>query len=270
MTILELNLSRKWSFKFDTNYRIVSGLICFCLLIISFPLFASASLGSKTLRYKTFFGNCPSRTAGSFTLKMAKSFELNHSLYDLKKIIVDEKLQDRHFLSKYEIKYDPIINLLQFDLDCPIPLMKAQIYKGNNDEYYDAILTDQGTFVDPTYEALLRSEQKLVNELPTLALPVTEMDKKVQENISSMMMGLDRDLRKQLSEVALSTEQELTLILSVNNKPISVFLGKEEWDLKISKLERIINQLKETETKHPHVINMTNSKKIVVKFNDNL
>lgn len=241
----------------------------FFIIFFTHSLFASPS-AKNPLKYKTFFGNCPSRSAGSFTLKLAKSFELKHSLYDLKRMIVDEKLQDRHFLSKYQIKYDPVRNILMFDLDCPIPLMKAQIYKGSNNEYYDAILTDQGTLVDPTYEVLLRNEQKLVNELPTLALPVAEMDKKVQEDIASMMIGFDRELRRKLSEVALSSEQELTLILSVNDRPISVFLGKEEWELKISKLERIINQLKDSGNKHPHVINMTNSKKIVVKFNDTL
>lgn len=260
--ILVLSLKQKLNFK----WRYVSVLILFSIVSQN----SHALSKNKHIKYKTFFGNCPSRSAGTFTLKMAKAFEENHSLYDLKKTILKEKLNDRHFLSKYEIRYSPVRNLLEFDLDCPVPLMKVQIYKSNGTDYYDAILTDQATLVDPTYEVLLRDEHKLINELPTLALPVKEMDKKIQEEITAMMLALDWDLRKKLSEVALSEEQELTMILSLDDQPLSVFLGKEEWEIKISKLEKIISHLQRPGNKRPNVINMTNSKKIVVKFNQNL
>ena len=47
--------------------------------------------------------------------------------------------------------------------------MKVQIYKDNGDEYYTAILVDNGKLVDPTYEVLLRTEKKLKKKLPSMA-----------------------------------------------------------------------------------------------------
>src|SRR5690606_19343316 len=108
-------------------------------------------------------------------IKLIKTFEEKNSLRDVKKDIVENNLVKKHFLSSYKIKYNPIGNHLALNFNCPKPLMKAQIYRENGQESYDAILVDNGTLVDPTYEVLLRSEKKLTRQLPYLALPVGDL-----------------------------------------------------------------------------------------------
>ena len=55
--------------------------------------------------------------------------------------------------------------------------------------------------------------------------------------------------------------------MSVGRKPSSAFLGKEYWDEKVAKLGSIMNVMKSKKT-IPAVINLTNAKKVVVKFTD--
>jgi len=145
--------------------------------------------------------------------------------------------------------------------------MKVQIYKNNGLESYEAILVDNGELYDPTYEVLLRTDKKLSGELPFLALPVGNMDDDVQRQITKIVAGMDTAFRKKLSEVILNESGELTVILSVKGHPSSVFLGKDEWNDKVIKLGRLVTYM-ESKNKIPAIINLTNSKKVVVKFND--
>jgi hypothetical protein len=61
--------------------------------------------------------------------------------------------------------------------------------------------------------------------------------------------------------------KELTIILSINGTPSSVFMGPDEWGEKSAKLDKIVNYM-ELKEKIPAIINLTNSKKVVVKFKD--
>lgn len=221
----------------------------------------------QEVKYRTSFGQCPSRAAGTLTLQLIKSFEKNKSLKDVKTKIVKDKLDEKHFISSYKIKYDPLKKYLHFKYECPEPLMKVQIYKEGGLESYEAILVDNGKLFDPTYEVLLRTENKLTYDLPFLALPVGEMDEKIQKDITKLVGGMPLKFRKKLAEVIINEDKELTLILSLNNHPSSVFMGLDEWPVKMTKLEKIVNYM-ESQRKIPAIINLTNSKKVVVKFND--
>jgi hypothetical protein len=44
-------------------------------------------------------------------------------------------------------------------------------------------------------------------------------------------------------------------------------MGLDEWEEKVAKLDKIVNYM-ELKEKIPAVINLTNSKKVVVKFRD--
>jgi len=221
----------------------------------------------KKVKYRTSFGKCPSRAAGTFTLKLVKEFERNSSLRTVKSLISRERLQEKHYVSDYTINYDPMKGMLSFIYDCPSPLMKVQIYKENGLESYEAILVESGKLYDPTYEVLLRSEKKLDYSLPFLAIPVGDMDKDVQRKITSIVSGLSLPFRKQLSEVIISDSKELTMIMSVKGQPSSVFLGREDWSEKVTKLTKIIGYMSKKK-KVPTIINLTNPKKVVVKFNE--
>lgn len=212
------------------------------------------------MNYRTSFGSCPSRTAGTLTLQLIKVFERTKSLRDVKLKLVKEKLTEKHFISDYKISYDPRRGSLNFKFSCPEPLMKVQIYKSNGLESYEAILVENGELLDPTYEVLLRAEDKLDKPLPFLALPVEEMDKKTQRTVADMVMGMDYKVRRNLSELILDENKELTIIISVGNKPSSIFMGKEDWKGKLKKLERIVSFM-DKKRKVPTIINLTNAKK---------
>lgn len=227
----------------------------------------SALVKKTKVKYRTSFGRCPSRTAGTLTLQLIKVFERTNSLRDVKVKMVKEKLKDKHFISDYKISYDPMRGFINFKFGCPEPLMKVQIYKKSGLESYEAILVESGELFDPTYEVLLRSENKLSKPLPFLALPVEEMDKKTQKDVADLVTAMDFKVRRNLSEIILNENKELTIIMSMKNRPSSIFLGKEEWNSKLIKLEKIVSYMSK-KRKVPTIINLTNAKKVVVKFND--
>ena len=224
---------------------------------------------SKELSYRTDLGTCPARPAGMMALQVVKAFEPNESLRDVKLKILNENWKDKYFVSDYKRQFDPYSKVLNIHLSCAEPLMKVQLYKNNSNETYEAILVDNGELVDPTYEALLRQEKKLNRTLPFLALPVNDMEKKVQNDITKIIREMRPELRRKLSEVIINENKELTIILSVSGHPSSVFMGPEDWAEKMAKLDKIVNYM-ELKEKIPAVINLTNSKKVVVKFKDKI
>lgn len=247
--------------------------IILSLLIITFSTSVFAAKEEKLLlsdlKYRTFFGKCPSSVAGKLTLTLMKEFEKTNSLKSIKELIVKDKLEDKYFLSSYKIDYDPLRRKLKFDLDCPKALMKVQIYKNNGDEYYTAILVDTGKLVDPTYEVLLRTEKKLKRKLPSLALPVKALDNNAHLKITELVADLDEGISDRISEVIVNENNELTIIMSYKNRPTTAFLGKDYWGEKVRKLSKVVDYMKKKKSV-PTIINLTNSKKIVVKFSDKI
>ncbi|MBD64126.1 MAG: hypothetical protein CME62_02890 [Halobacteriovoraceae bacterium] len=248
----------------------MNKLLFLFILISTTPVYSAAQkyFENKT-SYKTVFGQCPSKIVGRLTLSLIKEFEKSNSLLDVKKKIIDEKLEEKYYLSSYKIKYNPLQKMLRFEYDCPRPLMNVQIYKKDGEEFYTAVLTENGKLYDPTYEVLLRSEKLLKGSLPHMAIPVSLINSNIHMKLTSMLNGLGDNFRKDISEVILNEKKELTIILSVGRRPSSAFFGQEYWSEKVSKLEKIMNTMKKKKT-IPAVINLTNSKKIVVKFSDTI
>ncbi len=258
---------------FKTKKFIIISIVVMILVITNIvtsslgPSNNEASKFNSELSYRSNLGKCPTRPAGTMALQVVKIFEQSHSLRDVKEKILTEKWSDKYFVSDYKIQYDPYSKVLDLNLNCPEPLMKVQIYKNNGADSYEAILVDNGQLLDPTYEALLRSEKKLTHDLPYLALPLGEMEDKVQSDVTNLVKEMRTGLRSKLSEVILNDNKELTIILSINGHPSSVFMGPDEWGEKIGKLDKIVNYM-ELKEKIPAIINLTNSKKVVVKFKD--
>jgi hypothetical protein len=258
---------------FKSKKFIISAIIIVILIVSNIvisshgPTATEAAKFSEELSYRSNLGKCPTRPAGTMALLVVKTFEQSHSLRDVKLKIINEKWSDKYFVSDYKIQYDPYSKVLDLNFNCPEPLMKVQIYKNGGADSYEAILVDNGQLYDPTYEALLRSEKKLTHDLPYLALPVGEMEDKVQSDVTNLVKDMRPGLRRKLSEVILNDNKELTIILSINGHPSSVFMGPDEWAEKIIKLDKIVNYM-ELKEKIPAIINLTNSKKVVVKFKD--
>ena len=80
---------------------------------------------------------------------------------------------------------------------------------------------------------------------------------------------MDLNFRKRISEVILNKNGELTIILSLRGQPSSVFLGNTLWEEKTNKLFKIVKYMRK-KRKIPAIINLTNSKKVVVKFTDKI
>ena len=238
-----------------------------------FLILIATSLQAKPLKeklkYRTSFGQCPSKVAGALTLQLVKEFDKTRSLKDVKKKIIEENLVEKHFLSHYKVNFNPIKKELFFKLECPHPLMKVQIYKDNGLDSYEAILVDSGELYDPTYEVLLRSEHKFKHDLPSLALPVGDFGEDTQRQVTELFSEMTPRFRQKLSEMIISENKELTVILSMNGNPSSVFLGQNEWKHKFKKLNKIVTYM-EQKKKVPAIINLTNSKKVVVKFSESL
>lgn len=245
-------------------------LVLIFILLIGTVLASNPELEmKKEINYKTQFNGCPSQAVGKLTLDLVNEFDKKKSLLDLKKMIVEKNLEEKYFLSKYVINFDPTAQALKFNFECPRPIMRAQIYKKNGEEYYTAILVETGKFVDPAYEVLLRAEKKLETTLPSLAYPVSMVNDETLKTITALTQKFDKEFKNKLSEVILNEDKSLTMIFSIDRKPSSAFLGNDYWSEKVEKLTKVIDFMKKKK-KVPAVINLTNSKKIVVKFSDSI
>lgn len=243
--------------------------LIFVLFLLANPIYAKKFFNKDRITYQTYFGNCPARSAGTLTIELVKLFEKTRSLYDLKSEIVNNKLDEKYYLSSYQVKYDPMRSKLKFYYDCPNALMKVQIYKQDGDESYSAILVDNGKLFDPSYEVLMRGEKKIEGALPYLALPVNEINQKVQNRVAELMLSFPEEFRERISEVIINDEKELTIIYTHTSRPTSVFFGEYHWLEKSEKFQKIVGFMAK-KNKMPSIINMTSSKKVVVKFPDGL
>lgn len=77
------------------------------------------------------------------------------------------------------------------------------------------------------------------------------------------------ELRSQISEIIVSKNNELTIILALGGKATSVFMGQDLWEEKLTKLNKIVSYVGRNK-KYPMSINLVNSKKVVVKFSDKI
>lgn len=219
----------------------------------------------ERVKYRTYIGYCPSKSGGELSLLLMDKFNETHSLQAVKELIIEDKLDSRYFLSEYKVQFDPLQNLMKIDINCPKAVMKVQITRESGDEFYTAILADNGKLLDPNYEVLLRGEKKIKGKLPFLVLPVSFVDNKKILDFVTLMDNFPAETKKNISEIVINEKKQLTIIMSVNGRPSTAFLGENFWDEKVQKLTKVVDYMK-AKRKIPSVINLTNSKKIVVKF----
>ncbi len=227
------------------------------------------SFTQKNINYRTYFGECPSKSSGMLTLILMKEFEKSKSLKDVKEKIIQEKLDEKYFLSDYRISYNPVIKTLKVHLECPEPLAKVQVYKPNGEEHYSAILGDNAKMYEPQYENLMKAEKRLTHHLPLLAISMDQLEGSAPIDLAQFIKKMEVDLRSQISEIIISKNNELTIIFALGGKATSVFMGTDLWDEKLSKLTKIVGYVGKNK-RFPSSINLVNSKKVVVKFSDKI
>jgi len=236
------------------------------ILCILFPMLSYSAVNvPERVKYRTYIGYCPSKSGGELSLLLMDKFNETHSLQAVKELIIEDKLDSRYFLSEYKVQFDPLQNLMKIDINCPKAVMKVQITRESGDEFYTAILADNGKLLDPNYEVLLRGEKKIKGKLPFLVLPVSFVDNKKILDFVTLMDNFPAETKKNISEIVINEKKQLTIIMSVNGRPSTAFLGENFWDEKVQKLTKVVDYMK-AKRKIPSVINLTNSKKIVVKF----
>jgi hypothetical protein len=244
-------------------------------VILANPFFsADASIVQKIkdileipekLSTKSYWKGCPSQTVGKFVIEMVNEFESSRSLYSVNKKIEDEKLLKKYFVKDYKIKFNPLKNKLTFNFRCPKALVKVTAINADGLAVSSSVLTEEGKLYDPTYELLLKSEKLLKSDLPTLAVSYEKLNEKTKNQISDFFNSLDNKVRKLMSEMILDENGKMTIILSHKRKPTSVFFGSGNWTEKRIKLSKMIAYLIDRKGL-PKTINMTNTKKVVVKF----
>lgn len=227
------------------------------------------SFTQKNVRYKTYFGECPAKSSGMLSLIVMKEFEKAHSLKDVKEKILTEKLDEKYFLSDYRISFNPVIKTLKINFECPEPLAKVQVYKSNGEEHYSAILGSNSKLYEPHYENLMRAEKRLLTNLPLLAISTEQLDGTAPVVLASFIKLIEKDLRKQISEIILSKNNELTVVFALGGKATSVFMGTDLWEEKLTKLSKIVGYVTKSK-RFPTSINLVNAKKVVVKFSDKI
>ena len=240
-------------------------------LITAVSAFASMSdsFTQKEIKYRSYFGECPSKSSGDFAMIIMKEFEKKHSLKDVKERILNEKLDEKHYLSNYRISYNPVIKSLRINLECPEPLAKVQVYKVNGDEHYSAILGSNAKLYEPGYENLMKAEKKLNYNLPLLAISIGQIDGDAPTTLASFIKLMESDLRKQISEIILSKNNDLTIVFALGGKATSVFMGADLWEEKLTKLAKVVGYVSKNK-RYPTSINLVNAKKVVVKFSDSI
>jgi hypothetical protein len=227
------------------------------------------SFTQKNIKYQTYFGQCPSKSSGMLALMIMKEFEKQRSLKDVKEKILNEKLDEKFFLSDYRISFNPVIKSLRIQLECPEPLAKVQVYKSNGEEHYSAILGDNSKLYEPHYENLMKAEKKLLHNLPLLAISTEQLESSAPTALAEFIKLMEPELRKQISEIIISKNNELTIIFSLGRKATSVFMGADLWEEKITKLAKIVGYVTKNK-RFPTSINLVNAKKVVVKFSDKI
>jgi hypothetical protein len=227
------------------------------------------SFTQKNIKYQTYIGECPSKSSGLLSLIIMKEFEKAKSLKDVKEKMLSEKLDEKYFLSDYRISYNPVINTLRINLECPEPLAKVQVYKQNGDEHYSAILGANAKMYEPQYENLMKSEKRLGHNLPLLAITTEQLESNAPTELAYLIKLIEIDLRKQISEIIINKNKELTIVFGLGGKATSVFLGADLWEEKVPKLTKILAYVTKSK-RYPSSINLVNAKKVVVKFSDKI
>lgn len=229
----------------------------------------SDGFNRKNIKYQTFFGECPSKSAGMLSLIIMKEFEKEQSLKDVKERILNEKLDEKYFLSDYRIGYNPITNTLRIQLECPEPLAKVQVYKSTGEEHYSAILGSNSKLYEPHYENLMKTEKKLTYNLPLLAISMEQLEGDAPASLARFIKLMRPEMRRQVSEIIFSKNSELTIVFALGRRATSVFMGADFWEEKLTKLTKIVDYVTKS-NRYPSSINLVNMKKVVVKFSDKI
>jgi hypothetical protein len=221
--------------------------------------------GHFNIKYQIENKGCPGRSVNNLAVNLLEIFQEKRSLLSLKQDLLERNLITKNFLSSYKINYHPLKKFLHFNFECPRPFFEVSFYKDDKIAVGEGVLASDGKVYDSTFEVLLKEEGTLKGLLPHLALPASFQERGNLKDVINFFAQVPAAFFAKFAEVILNNEEEMTLILTAESGPVSVFLGHEEIPSKLNKLQRIIDYMT-LQKKLPSIINMESLKKIVVKF----
>ncbi len=240
----------------------------FLALLLSINIYSDGSVFHE-IKYKTSFNNCPITSTGELTLNLLSKFRDNKSLFDLKKYIKNEKLEEKYFLKSFDISFNPINDEISFKYHCPNAIAKLQVYKEDGTQSYFAVLSDEGKRVDPNYENVLRSEKILKQALPLVSINHNQITDRKLKDFAKYLNSINSTLYRRISDLIIDEDEKLIVILKNPNHAVTAFLGKDDWQRKSKRLLKSVEYFDEKK-KYPRLLKFVNSKKIVVKFSHRL
>ena len=227
---------------------------------MAFPIAAKNEVSYKIKNY-----SCPTKVVGDLTLRLMDVFERDQSLKDLKLSIVKNAYESKYFLQDYEIKFNPLEGSLLFTYYCPKPLMKIEIFDSLGIKTFGGTLVSNGEIFKESFLKLLEKESNKELDIPYLSIPHDKINGELTKRIAKLYLSLSDVNKQKVSEIILNSSKELTFIITSSNRVASAFFGQVKWSEKVSKLEKILNHFNASD-KLPSLVNLTNSKKVVVKF----
>ncbi len=228
--------------------------------IILFLIFSQSLYGA--VQYKSSFSNCPTHLVGRLTLAMVDFFNEKKSLYDLYHWMNEKKLTEKNFIKEYDIRYHPLVDLLEIHFNCPLPYA---VYEKKSGERF--ILTGDTREVSYDYLSYLIDEDLLKREIPHLFIKAAgaEDKKESKEKIVSLLRNMSPLMLNHLGELVVDKHQDLTMIFSFLNHPVIVYYGSEDWEKKLPKLESSLLHLKEQQ-RIPRFVFFEDINKVTTKF----
>lgn len=229
------------------------------LSFFSFFLFSFSAFAS----YKSFFNSCPHTKVDFLATSIANDFKKKQSLRSVKKTLSEQDILKTYYISSYDISHDPTKKVLSINFKCPKPLAELHAFNGSSKL---GILAKNGLQVSHEYIKLLKEEKKWSGSLVDIVVPIHLLEKDFPYLLSSLVEEMQESLKASVAELIIDEEKNLTIILSLRNKPISVFIGQASWNQKLKRLYKIINYYS-SRKKIPAVVNLKQTNdKVVVKF----
>jgi len=232
---------------------------------LAFLLFFASQTLSASVFSEIKFGKCPQKRVKDISEDLLDSFKKKKSMGDLKKILLSKKIEEKYFITSYQIDYEPVTNKLLMSFECPDLIGNIVLYDKAGKKKYHMVLGRDGKTYDPNYEVLLRAESKIKGKLTSVSFEDNVVTQKRLGQMSDYLKFLEKQKGIDFNELILNKENQLVGIFSRNQSTTSVFFGKHSWSEKTQRLKKSLDYFMDKK-KQPSLIKFVDDKKIVVKF----
>jgi hypothetical protein len=158
-------------------------------------------------------------------------------------------------------------------MNCSRPLFRVH-FKNNDLEIFEKTLAEDGHLYGPHYEYLyyhdrnVNKKNRTHNKVDLSYLTIAEKhreNKKFFSEIKNLFQLQQYFFKRYVSEVIFDDDDMLTFVLRHSGGSSVVYFGKNLWVDKLQALKSIMTTF-EKKNVLPHLLDLTDLKKVVVKF----